>query len=506
MRFDVIVVGAGSAGAIVATQLAEAGRGVLLLEAGPDYARIEDLPDELRHGFATGARVSVSDRHRWPFVARATATAPPMPVPRGKVTGGSSAINGQIFLRGLPEDYDAWAEQGNEGWAWDDVLPHLIEIEADRDFATPVHGTAGPIGVHRYPPEDWLPGQRGFFAACRAAGYPECPDANEPWSTGVGPYPLNNPDRVRISTAIGYLSRVRGLPNFTLRPDAMVRRVVFDGTRAVGVEYERDGEVSVAEAEEIVLSGGAIGSPHLLLLSGVGPGDQLARFGIELVHELPGVGRNLRDHPMVELLWKTHEELDPGLPRVQVVLRFTATGSDLRNDLWICPLCFRDEIRMYPGLHLPAGQGELRLQSGDPHVQPEIDYRYLEHDADQRRLREAVRVALRVTEHPVFAELVRERVYPTAADVASDEALDAFIQRSATSSQHPAGTCRMGPSSDPLAVVDAVGRVHGVANLRVADASIMPDVIRANTNVTTMMIGARIAANMVTAPERWVTA
>jgi choline dehydrogenase len=259
---------------------------------------------------------------------------------------------------------------------------------------------------------------------------------------------------------------------------------------------------------EIILSAGAIGSPHILLLSGVGPAEQLTRLGIPVVADLPGVGKNLRDHPLAWVTWRTRPDfpLDGKAPRMQVCLRYTAGGSHLRNDMKISMQSFATErinrggqrmdalgIRMTAGIQLALGQGELWLTSTDPRVQPFLDYRYLEEDFDRQRLREAIRLCVKLAEHEHFKHIIAERIEPTDADLASDEALDAWLRREVTTSQHISCTCKMGPASDPMAVVDQFGRVHGLDNLRVVDASIMPDCIRANTNVTTMMIGERIA-------------
>ena len=499
MKYTHIVVGAGSAGAALATRLSEdPERSVLLLEAGPDYPDLETMPVDLKFGWGTGADFVVEDEHNWKYTAKSTAKGPTMDVPRGKVTGGTSAINGQVFLRAIPEDFEYWVSVGNDEWSYEQVLPYYRKLETDTDFSDDFHGTEGPIIVRRHPLDELQPDQAAFYNACVAAGYAENPDHNHPDATGVGPYPLNNPEGIRWSTAIGFLSMARHRINLTIRPNCTTRRVLFDDTRATGVEVESGGESFVVNGDEIILSAGPIGSPHLLMLSGIGPADQLAEHGISLVKDVPGVGQNLRDHPTVHVSWRAQPDV-PAPPQEvgpqKVALRYTAPGSDIKNDM-IKVMRFRKIDRllvMSVGLYLALGKGELKLQSPDPDVQPSLDYNYLQEPEDRRRLREGVRLCLELVDMKEFEKVVGERVNPDDAALASDNALDEWLMRSVSTMHHISCTAKMGPDSDPMAVVDQHGRVKGVQSLRVVDGSIMPDCTRANTNVPIMMMAERIA-------------
>ena len=508
MKYDVIVIGGGSAGCTIASRLTEdPERSVLLLEAGPDYPDFARLPEDLKLG--NNVWLSAYGPHNWGYTAQLTPEQTELTIPRGKATGGSSAVNGQVMFRGIPEDYDRWAEWGNDQWGFTQVLPYFNKLETDLDFGgDDFHGSSGPVPVRRSPRSEWMPHALAFEQACVAEGYPIDEDQNHPESTGVSPRARNTIDGVRMSMAITYLDQARHRLNLTVRSNVTARRVLFDGKRAVGVEAESGGEVFTVEADEIIVSSGAIASPQLLMLSGVGPAEQLNRLGIGVVQDLPGVGQNLRDHPSAAVIYyAAGEKPDVQAPVIQVGLRYTVEGSDLRNDMQLSPMLMTSEHRpaqvvinedvnyigISASLQLALGKGELTLQSADPHVQPRLNYNYYQEEEDLRRMREAIRLGVRIAEQPCFSQILLERIMPTDEELESDEALNQWLRRNSGTSHHVSGTCKMGPDSDPMAVVDQFLKVKGIQGLRVADASVMPDCIRANTNATTLMIGEKLS-------------
>ncbi|MEA3077008.1 MAG: choline dehydrogenase [Actinomycetota bacterium] len=484
--YDVVVIGAGSAGAVVAARASEhPGLDVLLLEAGPDYEVVASTPFDL---------VNSNDNsyvdHDWGYSYTPVAGGRTTPFPRGRVTGGSSAVNTAIALRGMPEDYDHWASLGCPEWAWSSVLPAFCRLERDLDFGSaPYHGDAGPITIRRYRDDEMTEPQAAFLETAAALGYPFCEDANAPDSWGAGPHPMNKAGRVRVSTAIGYLAPARVRPNLTVRAMSPVDRLVVENGRVVAAEV--DGER--IEGKLFVLSAGAIASPALLLRSGL---------------SMPGVGENLADHPasMVVGTLRAGIELDVDAPLMQTILRYTCEGSSLRNDLQIEQLSFFGGRGGRPvGIGIAAvveatfSRGTVRLDDDGSSVV--IDANLNDDPRDVDRLAHAFLDSVKFFQTKPLADLVEDITFPRLpVDLDSARSL---VRQYCGSGYHPGGTIRMGAADDPSAVVDQYGRARGVDGLVVADASIMPTVPRANTNLTCIMIGEMIGEWLRTSPSRY---
>ena len=503
-EWDVVVVGAGTSGCVVAARLADAGRRVLLLEAGADHARPADFPPELRDAATMAASVPGHPAN-WNLSGNLL-PGRTVPIPRGRVVGGSSALNAGAFLRATRADLDGWAAAGNDLWSYDRVLPAFRRSEADQDFGDrPHHGATGPVPVRR--PRAGIPLAAAFADAAAELGFPAEPDKNADGPPGYGPVPLNVADGVRINTAMAYLSPRRENPGLTVRGGVQVRGVVIERGRAVGVRTD-DG---VVRAAEVVLSAGAVGSPHLLLLSGIGPADDLRRAGIAVVADVAGVGADFTDHPHVYVGYRPVDPTPP--PRGELplhgVLHVTSDGATRPGDLellpWLTPFsritgARSDPSELVVGVGLQAEEARGRLGLDDAARAPRLEYGYLAEEADRRRLREGVRLAVELLRTSALRPFVAERTGPTDDVLRADDALDRWLRAHLTTAIHLCGTARMGPDTDAGAVVDQLLRVRGVTGLRVVDTSVLPTAPSRGPAATAVMLGERAAELMVDGP------
>lgn len=565
-QFDHVIVGGGSAGCVLAHRLsADRAVRVALIEAGPDTPP-GAVPEAIRDSYPMP--VFHGDTWIWPDLqARARPDAAPRVYEQGRVMGGSSSINVQAANRGLPRDYDEWAALGAAGWSWQEVLPFFRLLERDLDYPQdPLHGASGPTPIRRIQPLDWPPFCHAFSKGLAAAGLPALQDQNAQFGDGYFPSSFSNENDCRATSASAYLDeRTRRRPNLSIHAGLQAEALLFEGLRARAVQAvdRKTGARLRFDAGQIILSAGALQSPALLLRAGIGDADALAAQGIASLHHLPGVGRNLQDHPALSFCHFLAPALRMPLSRRRATMlaarMSSGTGAAEAGDLYLSSAARAawHELGNRLGLFFlwcnrPHSRGRVQLQSADPFVAPRVDLNLLDDPRDLQSLAAGVRKTVQIVRASgidggldpamrdffpaafslrvkALSRVGRGNAWLTsllghALDLPapvrralvdrfltggqrlpqllqSDEALHGFIRRSAFGVWHASGTCRMGPARDPQAVTDGEGRVHGLQGLRVVDASLMPRLPAANTNIPTLMLAEKIAASMVREPN-----
>ena len=500
--FDYIIAGGGNCGAAIAARLSEdPSINVLLVEAGPHYRSLEELPEDLYSSRA----VSV-DKHDWHYI---TDVIPgrEFPYGRGKVTGGCSAVNGTIALRGLEQDFREWESLGNEGWGWADIAPLYSRIENDTDFGyEPHHGVNGPIPIRRYKPEEYSKCVSAFRRTAMDIGYQWIPDHNHPAGLdGVGPIPMNRGEDgvLRVSSAVAYLLGAQDRKNLTIVDRTLVNRVVLDGKKAIGIEViNSSGKTETLYGGEVIVCCGTINSPSVLLRSGIGPHYISEELDIPHSLFLQGVGSNLIDHSLaVVASYPKPDIVNESDADVQMLIEYTATGSATINDMQIYCLGKLGAER-FPGadpsrglmfgagvvINRPESRGRIIIESTDPNVQPRIDHRLNSHGEDIRKMVEGVRRGYQLLTSGALKDISDGIAVLTDEMIEDTRVVEKYITDRSATIWHASGTCKMGPISDNHAVVDPTLHVHGSENLRVADCSIFPNHVSRNPMLTAYVV------------------